>query len=719
MKKLPIARELLLVGGGHTHSIFLKKFAMSPIDGVKVTLINPAGFSTYSGMVPGFIAGHYGLDDIRINLRSLCRYADADFVEGRIDGIDIQKDRVIVPGRPDLRYDVLSLDVGSGRYTDAFGRPHGGVSVKPINDFVPSWVSILENIREGRVKKIGVVGSGPGGLELAMAIEYRLRKEKIGFPVSINLITANMEVAETYNRMFRSKTRSLLENKGIVVHNDFYAVEYDGSVLRSSDGKELALDEVLWVASSKAHKWPSDTGLRHDDDGFFAVTETLQASSRPNIFAVGDCATLIREPFPKAGVYAVRQAPILFHNIAAFFLGKKMKAFNPQSNLLSLVSAGDRSALAARGAFYFSGRLAWKWKDWIDRRFMKQFNELPEMKRQRSNVLIEEFDSIHFCGGCGSKVSSDTLTEVLQEIMGDEAPLGDAAPIEVPEGKILLQSVDHFRSFLNDSYLQARIAVCHAMSDLYACGGEPLSVMASITLPFSNPEISRNTLTQIMQGILDQLDIEGARLIGGHTSEGEELSIGFTVNGLASRDHLREKRIRRAGLSVILTKGLGIGAIFAADMQNRCKEEWVSSAISSMLKSNHAASEIAADFGVEFCTDVTGFGLAGHLSEMIGCDIGVELLLGEVPLLPGAEEIINGLNILSSLHKSNRRAAKVVDLVQEDDILYDPQTSGGLLMAIEEPRALELTQSLRINGYLQASIIGQSITKEGLHITKV
>ena len=712
----PLARDLVLVGGGHTHILFLKKYAMNPIEGVKITLVSPRGSATYSGMIPGYIAGHYDLNEVQINLRALCRYAGADFIESEVREIDHRVDSVVLADRPSLRFDVVSFDVGSGERDDRYESQRGGISIKPINDFISSWPSLLKRINDGKIKELGVVGAGAAGIEIALALEHRIRRGISKAPCSINLISSTDKIADKHNFFVRHKLKNLLLRRNIKIRHDFRAVGYDGSTLLSSSGLGIQLDEVLWATESKSHGKSLATDLETDAQGFIAIRDTLQSVTRENVFAVGDCASSIDNPCPKAGVYAVRQAPILFHNVRSFLLGEKLKAFRPQKRVLSLLSLGERIAIASKGGFYFYGSLAWKWKDWIDRKFMSTFCDLPEMQIEQPNSLIEEFESKMFCGGCGSKVSADKLSEVLDKVMGNKAPKGDAAVIEIPHGKVLLQSVDHFRSFINDPYTQARVALCHAMSDIYACGGDPVSVLASITLPFSKPEISQDYLSQLVHGILHQLQKDDAELIGGHTAEGEELSIGFTVNGLGDLTGLREKKISEPGLSIILTKQLGVGAIFAADMQHKSKAEWVYEAIESMLVSNRFASELATDFGVSSCTDITGFGLAGHLLEMIGPGVGVEIELDKIPCLSGSLEVINGLKIRSSLHDANKKAAKLGVLQEKSEILFDPQTSGGLILAVQKSKAFDILGSLHKKGYYHAAIIGESIPEKCLRV---
>ena len=199
MNRFPLARDLVLVGGGHTHILFLKKFAMNPIEGVRVTLVSPRGSATYSGMIPGYIAGHYDLDAVQINLRALCRFAGADFIESEVSELDLGVDSVILAGRPSLRFDAVSFDIGSGKSDNFSQSKRGGISIKPINDFVSSWPSLLKRITDGKIRELGVVGSGAAGIEVAFALEHRIRCEFSKKLCSVNLISSTSKIAEKYN----------------------------------------------------------------------------------------------------------------------------------------------------------------------------------------------------------------------------------------------------------------------------------------------------------------------------------------------------------------------------------------------------------------------------------------------------------------------------------------------------------------------------------------
>ncbi len=476
------------------------------------------------------------------------------------------------------------------------------------------------------------------------------------------------------------------------------------------------LDEIFWITQAAAQPWPAASGLEVDATGFIQVGDTLQTLTYNNIFAVGDCARMVNHPRPKAGVYAVRQGKPLFRNVMALLLGSSPKPYQPQSRFLSLISTGPQHAIASRNGFSLEGAWVWRWKNWIDARFMKRFSELPDMKREPENNLQAEFSEQMYCGGCGSKVASDLLHDVLGDILGESAPVDDAAQIEIPPGKILLQSVDHFRSFINDPYLQARVALCHSVSDIYACGGSPHSILASLTLPFGKPGITRSLLTQILQGTVDQLQEEGATLIGGHTSEGLELSIGFTANGMVDPNQAWTKQGSSPGDVLVLTKPLGTGTIFAADMRHVAKGPWVSGALDQMTRSNRDAVKLAKDFSIHACTDITGFGLAGHCLEMTSPGVGIELQLSHVPVMSGASECLHTLGITSSLHEANKRASGLSEMNSDAEILFDPQTSGGLLFSVPAAESEAFVLALTGGGYAEASIVGRVTDSSGLRV---
>ena len=221
----------------------------------------------------------------------------------------------------------------------------------------------------------------------------------------------------------------------------------------------------------------------------------------------------------------------------------------------------------------------WTWKDWIDRRFMRKFNQLPDMEEEvRQDIprglvdkdAIREISAIAMrCGGCGSKVGRHgalkTHWQDLNRCPRDDVLIGlhepdDAAVARVPDGKVMVHTVDSFRSFIDDPYLFGQVAVNHALSDLYAMGAEPQTALAIVTVPYADEKKVEELLAQMLQGALKVLNESGAALVGGHTSEGEELSLGFSVNGLIDRDKILHKSGLRAGDRIPVDQGpIGTG----------------------------------------------------------------------------------------------------------------------------------------------------------------
>jgi len=336
--------------------------------------------------------------------------------------------------------------------------------------------------------------------------------------------------------------------------------------------------------------------------------------------------------------------------------------------------------------------------------------------------VIKEISAIAMrCGGCGAKVGATVLENALaglETVSRNDVLIGlhepdDAAVVSVPDDKIMVHTVDFFRSFIDDPYVFGQIAANHAISDLYAMGAEPQTALSIVTIPYGIENKIEEMLRQMMQGALKVLNEAGTALVGGHTSEGVELSLGFSVNGLVDRDHILRKGGMRAEDQILLTKSIGSGTLFAADMRHKAKGRWIAAALEGMLQSNREGVRCMIAHGATACTDVTGFGLLGHLVEMIkSSKVDVEIDLGAIPFLEGAEEMVAN-EIFSSLQPQNlrlRRAIRDVETSSKDPrypLIFDPQTSGGLLASVPKDRALACVEELRNLGYSHTTIIGR------------
>jgi selenide,water dikinase len=580
--------------------------------------------------------------------------------------------------------------------------------------------------------RIGTVGGGAGGVEVTLAAQHALRgllRERGAGEATpeFHLFTGGSGVLPTHNERVREKFVRTLSERDVQLHTTRVEAVRPGSV-RQADGVDVALDEIIWATEAGAVPWLRASGLNVDERGFVQVSDTLESTSHSGIFAAGDIASSVNHPREKAGVFAVRQGKPLAENLRRAVLDLPLRPFQPQEKFLSLISTGDRYAVASRGRWSTAGRWVWRWKDRIDRRFMDRYNTLPEMPEKTeievpgapSNALDEISRVAMRCGGCGAKVGATVLTRVLARlpqqprngvVLGMDEP-DDAAVTSVPPGKVVGQTVDSFRAIVDDPYIFGKITTNHSLNDIFAMGAEPRSALAIATIPYGVEAKVEDTLEQMLLGAVETLGEANVVLAGGHTSEGAELSLGFAVTGIADESQLLRKSGLRPGDRLILTKAIGTGTLFAADMRLKAKGRWIAGAIQSMLVSSEKAAACLRRHGAVACTDVTGFGLLGHLIEMTRASrVDARVLLDELPVLEGARETA-AAGLLSSLQPENLRlrrgvrATSTIDSAPLYPLLFDPQTAGGLLAGIPETSSAACVDELHQLGYQDATVIG-------------
>lgn len=713
--------DLVFVGAGHSHALALRMLAMKPIPGVRLTLVSPDSLSAYSGMLPGLIAGHYTLDDTHVDVYRLCQASDCRFVQASVSQLDPQKRQLQLSDGSQLAYDWLSLDVGATPDLSPIGNDHDSVvPVKPVASFYTRWQQLCHDTGE-QTPSLAVVGAGAGGTEMALAMaQYFQARQQ---PAEIQLITGG-ELLPGFPASVREKMRKRLQAHNVTLHTHS-RVHCDAQQQLHRADQPLTAQWVLWCTGVRGLPILKNSGLECDERGFVRVTESLQTLSDTRIFAAGDCAAFPTS-LPKAGVYAVRQAQTLADNLHAAIQGQPLVAYRPQSRFLSLLSAGGKDAIASRGGrLSVAGHWVWRWKDHIDRAFMAKFDQhLPAMP-----TAPAEPDALH-CAGCGAKVGSDALHEALAGLQpvinpGIEAGVDaadDTAIIDWPAGQRLVQSLDFFPAFIDDPYLFGRIAALHSLSDLYAMNAQPHSALANITLPWHHPRLQGRDLHRMMAGAIRELNAAGCTLVGGHTIEGPQMAAGFTVNGQADPAQLWHKHGARDGDRLILTKPLGSGVQLAALMQANSSNgaafhgPWLDTTLRHLLTSNQMAQRALKDVPVNACTDITGFGLLGHLYEISQqSQVNLAVDCHKVPLLPGTLSLIEQ-GVASTLSEANRQI--LVHCHQQSPVddalltaLCDPQTAGGLLFCLPADHAEQALQQLDSKG-IAAADIGKVLVKD-------
>lgn len=725
----PILKDIVLVGAGHAHVSVLRMFGMDPLPGVRLTLITRQAHTPYSGMLPGVIAGVYTADEAHIDTGPLSVFAGARLYCDEAIGLDLAGQRVLCRGRPPVPYDLLSIDIGSTPgHGGAAGVGEHAIPVKPIDGFLARFEAARARVLERRGRAaIAVVGAGAGGVELTLALETRLRAEisRAGFEpggLALRLVDSGRDILAAFPKKMRARMSGVLRARGVEVLLGRKVVAAHAGGLTLDGGVEIAADEIFWTTQAAPAPWLADTGLGLDGRGFIRVGATLQSVTHPDVFAAGDIASMDGAPRPKSGVFAVRVGPPLAQNLRRAAQGRPLAPHRPQREAMYLLSTADGRALGARNGFAFEGAWVWRWKDRIDRRFMAMFNALPEMRAPDAAAPAE---SVMRCGGCGAKVGASVLSRVLggieparrDEVIAGLASPDDAAIIDAGGPELSVRTVDYFRAVIDDPYVFGKIAANHALGDIFAMGGTPRTALAIATVPFAPEAKIEADLSMMMTGANEILRDAGCALVGGHTSEGAELSLGFSIDGGVARDKVLRKSGLVAGDALILTKAIGTGALMAAHMRGKAKARHVLAALALMTQSSRVAADILSAQAARAATDVTGFGLVGHLLEMLrasGADARVDL--PAIALLDGVKDAL-AAGTTSSMQPQNLRQGSSIRNYGEASAhplfaaLFDPQTAGGLLAGVPRARASACVDALRAAGYVDAAVVGEVLAR--------
>ena len=684
------SRHVVLLGMGHTNAHVLRMYATRGLEDTSLTCISNSHVATYSGMLPAVLAGQVPQEAMQIDLVQLCASVGARLITDKVTGLNPAGKQLLFQHRPPMEYDLLSIGIGATTRRGAVdvNKDHV-IEIKPMQSFLERLHLSLSKLKRkviDRPLRIAVTGSGAAGVEIAFCLPAFLKQHWTG-EFKLSLVTRSSEILAGANVGTRKLALEQMRQRDIATITDASITKIDEDSLETTSGTTIPADLVIWSTGAAAPALLRELQLETDDRGFLLTLPTLQSVTNAHVFAVGDSGTLQTNPAPKAGVYAVRQGPVLWENIQRALADAPLLKYRPQRSFLQLLNAGDGTAIGQWKGFSLSNRWLWSLKNSIDTRFMKMYEP-----------MLMEDEEIMQCRGCGCKIGADLLNSALPSAGNIE--FDDAAVVAQTESRKIVASTDFFTSPFADPYLTGRVAALHAASDIVASGAIAQHALSNVVIPQGNPGPQQATLRELLAGAKREFDAMDASIVGGHTIEGPRIEIGFTVIGSAIGNMLLEKQNLKAGDGLYLSKPLGIGVLLAAHMRSRCSAANYSELINVMLERQHEYAALAINAGVSAGTDITGFGLAGHLLEMLDASHASAIVqLDDIPTLPGASEAIHA-GIQSSLAPSNRMAAARVQATSAIrqrpcfDLLFDPQTCGGLLLGVSDTQLPQLTATI-------------------------
>ncbi len=699
--------HLVLIGGGHTNVLLIRKWLMSPklMPEIPVSIISRDSNLVYSAMFPSVIAKSISLEESLIDIQSLAKNAKIAFIKAEVKDIDFNLKKIVLHNRPSINYSKLVLNFGSQtRISPEFDNLVKTQIAFPIKPFLKAYELIQkEDIYDsGKELPFVIVGSGLAAIEVAYALRKRWRNR------SLKLVC--------YTKKINNKIVKSLRNSNIgLVHN----LDFD-------------YGKILLCTGNISPLWVKKKSLDLDRSGRIITNQNLKLRNFSGIFAAGDCAVIDSAKRPASGIFAVKVLNSLVNNIKKDIEGQSLKKWFPQRfglQIVNLFPQNNPTAFAIyRDLVFGPSFLIWFLKNRIDIDFIKKFRLKQKLMNKK-----EKFNSMSFCRGCAAKIPQVVLNKSLINANLDNLATSPEDSVEIYKNgdDIILQSIDGFPALLSDAWLNARITTMHACSDLWACGAKISSAQALISLPQVEKESQNYLFSQCLQGIKSSVEEQGGELIGGHTFESRSLvnkpyslgiEIALTVQGVlknGSKPWLKSGM--KMGDILLMSRPLGVGIFFAAQMQNINIQGNANLIMKNLMTSQQYLIDqiylFQEQFGESFinaATDITGYGFMGHLKEMVESSnlsrkknnlesIKVVLDLFAFRSYPGVFDLIRK-GIKSTLFESNKEIIdaifrenwndRIISFSKEDSIdkenlmdrmslLLDPQTCGPLLISCD------------------------------------
>ena len=711
IEEIPITNDLVLIGGGHSHLSVLMKLSKRPINGNRITLITNEIDTPYSGMIPGYIEGIYSWRDSHIDLYRLCLKLNVRFIHAEVERVSAYEKEIYFKDRPKIKFDVLSINTGiQSNNREIKGAAKYCLPVKPISKLTNNFLNKITNF-----KSIAFIGGGAGSVELALAIKKRFLN--INQDIKITIITGKRGLLSTFPQKTKLTSLKTLEKFKIDIIEYKRVLEVKPKQIILSDKSMLKIDKAILSTNSMTPKWLAKSDILLTKDNYILVNKSFQTNYK-YVFASGDVIDFNNQNLKKAGVFAVRSGKPLAINIKQFILGKKLVEYKFNKNYLALIGTSKRSAIATKYNLTFNSRFFFYLKKYIDQNFIKKFSDfrirkkftLDALKTDVLNIFVKhkekitDENDIMQCKGCAAKVPLNALKQALPK---DIVSTSEDA-VSVPGHPELYQTVDMISSIITDPFLLGKIAANHSISDMVSVNSKITSAMMILQLPLSKTEINSRDLEQVLLGANEIFKTIDCPLIGGHTMIGKDKDpiIGFSILGQKQKKIkiMKNRRKIKTKDLLILTEKIGSGLIFAGINNYLIDSYFQIDVIKQMIKGNLNFGKISNQLNILSMTDITGFGLANHLLNLIKRDnskTGLTIYPNKIPLFEGVNECLNK-DIKSSLFKSNYDIAQK-DIIYKrdksklDNILYDPQTVGGIAFIIPQEEKYKHFKVLKEN----------------------
>ena len=698
--------------------MLMMEYGKNPLSETRITLISNEIDTPYSGMIPGYIEGIYSWRDTHIDLYKLATKLNIRFIHSEVINVSGKNKRIYMNKRPYLSYDFLSINTGiQSDYSKIKGAKKFSLPVKPISKLASSFLKNMDHINS-----IAFVGGGAGAVELALALRKRYENKK--FNLKIIIVTGKSGLLKSFSRKTQSLVRNVLDKANIKVIEKKYILEINQDGLVTSDNKTLKIDRCILSTNAMAPLWLKKSDIKLSENGFIKVNKSFQTNFN-FIFAAGDIVDFDSMNLDKAGVYAVRAGKHLAISIKKFIKNKTNYLYIYNKNYLTLIGLSNGYAIASKYGISVCLKINYKLKEYIDRKFVKNFNNFENISLYSKNKKIILFflnkiikkpifiinENIQMqCRGCAAKVPFGALKNSLPKSL----TFSSADASSIPKYPSLFQTVDMINAIISDPFLLGKIAANHSLSDIFAVKSKAISAQMILQLPLSESNINSRDLRQVLLGAQSVFNDNKCLLNGGHTMIGndKEPIIGFSIIGENEYKSPKSLPIIKQGDIIILTGKIGSGLIFAGINNNFIDSYYKIDVVDQMIEGNTKFANIIDRLTILSMTDITGFGLANHLLNLIQRDVnktGLTINTNNIPIYNGVEKALNK-GVKSSLFLSNYDAAQENIIYERekrliDDIIYDPQTVGGLAFIVSKNHIKESFKILKHNR-IQYSVIG-------------